>query len=133
MIEMAAIACIHHVALTVSDAERSAAWYRAVFGLTEVARSDYETASVRILARDSVVVGLRQYHAAPPHAFDEMRTGLDPLAFEVTTRTVLADWEQLLRERNIPFSPITEATLGSVIVLRDPDNIQLELWLPDGR
>ena len=35
---------------------------------------------------------------------------------------------QLLRERDIPFSPIAEMSIGSVIVFRDPDNIQLEFW-----
>jgi glyoxylase I family protein len=130
---MATVACIHHVALTVSDIERSAAWYRALFGLTEVTRSDDETAAVRVLAGGTVVVGLRQYHGAPANTFDEMRTGLDHMDVEVTSKAQLASWEQLLRNRDITFSPIAETTLGSVIVLRAPDNIQLELWLPSGR
>lgn len=31
------------------------------------------------------------------------------------------------------FTPIAETPIGSVIVFRDPDNIQLEFWLPAGQ
>jgi len=123
---------VHHVALTVSDADRSAAWYRALLGLTEVLRGDDETVSYRVLAGDSVVLGVRKYHKVVPDRFDELRTGLDHLAFGVTSRSELDEWELLLRERGIPFTPIAETPIGSVIVFRDPDNIQLELWLPVG-
>ncbi|MDQ1449420.1 MAG: hypothetical protein QOC79_2391, partial [Actinomycetota bacterium] len=34
--------------------------------------------------------------------------------------------------RGIAFTPITDTPIGSVIVFRDPDNIQLEFWLPAG-
>lgn len=129
---MSPLTGIHHVALTVSDADRSAAWYRALLGLTEVLRGDDETVSYRVLAGDSVALGVRQYHTVVPDRFDELRTGLDHLAFGVSTRAELEEWEQLLRERGIPFSPIAETPIGSVIVFRDPDNIQLELWLPAG-
>jgi glyoxylase I family protein len=121
---------IHHIALTVSDADRSAAWYRALLGLTEVLRGDDETVSYRVLTGDSVAIGVRQYHTVVPDRFDELRTGLDHLAFGVSSRDELEEWEQLLRERGIPFTPIAETPIGAVIVFRDPDNIQLELWLP---
>lgn len=127
---MTAIHGIHHVALTVSDAERSAAWYRALFGLTEVLRGDDEIVSYRVLAGDGVVVGVRRYHQTDPDTFDELRVGLDHVAFGVATRDELEEWERLLQERGIAFTPIADTPIGSVIVLRDPDNIQLEIWLP---
>lgn len=125
-----AVRSIHHAALTVTDADRSAAWYRALFGLDEVLRGDDEEVSFRVLAGPSVMVGVRQYHRVAGHRFDEFRTGLDHLAFEVSSRDELDRWERLLAERRIPYSPIADTPIGSVIVLRDPDNIQLELWLP---
>jgi len=59
-----------------------------------------------------------------------VRTGLDHLAFGVATRAELEEWEKQLSSRGITFTPIAETPIGSVIVFRDPDNIQLEFWLP---
>jgi catechol 2,3-dioxygenase-like lactoylglutathione lyase family enzyme len=64
---------------------------------------------------------------------DEFRTGLDHFAFGVATRAELEDWQRELSSRGITFTPITETPIGSVIVFRDPDNIQLEFWLPADR
>ena len=127
---MTAIHGIHHIALTVSDAERSAAWYRALFGLTEVLRGDDEIVSYRVLAGNGIVVGVRRYHQTTADAFDELRVGLDHIAFGVSSRDELEEWERLLQERSIAFAPIADTPIGSVIVFRDPDDIQLEIWLP---
>jgi hypothetical protein len=35
-----------------------------------------------------------------------------------------------LSSRDIPFTPAAETPIGTVVVFRDPDNIQLEMWLP---
>lgn len=127
---MTTINGIHHIALTVSDAERSAAWYRALFGLTEVLRGDDDVVSFRVLAGNGVVVGVRRYHQTAADQFDELRVGMDHVAFGVSTQEELEEWQRLLEERGIEFSPIAETPIGSVIVFRDPDNIQLEIWLP---
>ena len=127
---MSRLTGLHHTALTVTDADRGAAWYRALLGLTEVLRGDDDIVSYRVLASDSIVLGVRQYHGVAAERFDEFRTGLDHLAFGVSSRSELEEWEQLLRERGIPFTPIAETPIGSVVAFRDPDNIQLEFWLP---
>ena len=36
------------------------------------------------------------------------------------------------RREESEYTPIAETSIGSVIVFRDPDNIQLEFWLPAG-
>jgi glyoxylase I family protein len=79
------------------------------------------------------VVGVRQYPGREEGAFDEFRTGLDHFAFAVSSRAELEDWEQRPRESGVVFTPIAETPIGSVIVFRDPDNIQLEFWLPAGQ
>jgi glyoxylase I family protein len=48
----------------------------------------------------------------------------------VPTRAELEAWQARLEERDVVFSPIAGTPIGSVIVFRDPDGIQLELWLP---
>ncbi len=124
-----------HVAFTVSDVERSSAWYCDLLGLVQVLAGDDDVVSYRVLRHQASgwVTGLRQYHSRPGGAFDEFRTGLDHFAFAVADRAALEAWEAELRRRgDIDFTPIAETPIGTVIVFRDPDGIQLELWLPSG-
>jgi glyoxylase I family protein len=132
---MPTIAGGHHVAFTVRDADRSAKWYEDLLGMQVVSRGDDEAVHFRVLAHPDSgwVVGVRQYPGREEGAFDEFRTGLDHFAFAVSSRAELGDWEQRLRESGVNFTPIAETPIGSVIVFRDPDNIQLEFWLPAGR
>jgi glyoxylase I family protein len=124
----------HHIALTVSDADQSADWYRALLGMQIVLSGDEESVKFRVLAdpQSGWVLGVRQYAEHAPGRFDEFRAGLDHLAFGVSSRAELEDWERELSRRGIAFTPITDTPIGSVIVFRDPDNIQLEFWLPAG-
>ena len=64
---------------------------------------------------------------------DEFRAGLDHFGFAVSSWVELEGWEQTLREAGIPFTPIAETPIGSVIVFRDPDNIQSGFWLLAGK
>ena len=132
---MPTIAGGHHVAFTVRDADRSAKWYADLLGMRVVLRGDDEVVHFRVLAHPDSgwVVGVRQYPGREEGAFDEFRTGLDHFAFAVSSRAELEDWEQRLRKSGVKFTPIAETPIGSVIVFRDPDNIQLEFWLPAGR
>jgi glyoxylase I family protein len=123
----------HHAAFTVSDVERSSAWYCDLLGLVRVLSGDDAEVSYRVLAHPASgwVTGLRQYQSKTSSKFDEFRTGLDHFAFTVADRAALVAWEEELRRRgDITFTPIAETSIGSVIVFRDPDGIQLELWLP---
>jgi glyoxylase I family protein len=120
------------VALTVRDAERSAAWYGELLGMEVVLQSDGDDVRFRVMMHPGSgwIMGVREYPARKDTAFDEFRTGLDHLAFGVSSRSELEAWETALRERGVTFTPITETPIGSVITFRDPDNIQLEFWLP---
>ena len=55
---------------------------------------------------------------------------MDHFAFSVASVDELRAWESELEQRGVTFTPAAETPLGSVIVFRDPDNIQLEFWLP---
>jgi len=121
----------HHLALTVSNADQSATWYCDLFGFAIVLSGDDDDVSFRVLAHPSGwFMGVRQYHKHPADRFDEFRTGLDHLALTVASRAELDAWETELTSRSIGSSPTAETPIGSVVVLRDPDNIQVELWLP---
>jgi glyoxylase I family protein len=129
---MPTITGAHHLALTVTDVERSAAWYRDLLGLVSVFDGSDETVTFRVLAHPDSgwVMGVRQYTGGSRDSFDEYRTGLDHLAFGVSSREELDDWQQELERRGISFTPAVETPIGTVVVFRDPDNIQLEFWLP---
>jgi len=90
---------------------------------------------VRVLAHPESgwIIGLRQYPGYPDGAFNEFRTGLDHFAFAVSSRDELADWEERLRDAGVSFTPAVETPIGTLVVFRDPDNIQLEFWLPAGQ
>ena len=121
----------HHAALTVTDLDRSLAWYTDLLGLVELFGDDSDEGRLRVLAHPDSgwILGLREYPQKPSDAFDEFRTGLDHFAFGVADRATLEAWEDELRRRDIAFTPIADTPIGSVICFRDPDNIQLEFWL----
>jgi glyoxylase I family protein len=131
---MAAITGGHHLALTVRDADRSAQFYRDLLGMQEVMSGDTDDVKFRVLAcpTSGWILGVREYPNGSADHFDELRTGLDHFAFGVSSRAELEAWEGELRRLGIDFTPIAETPIGSVIVFRDPDNIQLEFWLPAG-
>ena len=128
------IAGAHHVAFTVTDADRSAAWYRDLWAMQGLLRTEGKGVRIRTLSPPASewIMGLREHADQPGGPFDERRTGLDHLAFTVTSRPELEAWEQELERRGITYSPIRESPIGTVITFRDPDDIQLELWLPLG-
>jgi catechol 2,3-dioxygenase-like lactoylglutathione lyase family enzyme len=82
-----------------------------------------------------VRVGRCQHAAASGSPFDETSPGLDHLAFGVGTVADLESGAEGLREHGVSHSPIAAANTiagAKVLVVRDPDNIQLELIATQG-
>jgi glyoxylase I family protein len=132
---MPTITGAHHVAFTVQDVDGSAAWYEDLFGMQPLLQTDDESVRVRVLLHSDsgLIIGLREYPGHDDGAFSEFRTGLDHIAFAVSSRAELEAWQDRIAEKGIPFSPIAESAIGTLVALRDPDNIQLEFWLPLGQ
>ncbi|HEU5083023.1 MAG TPA: VOC family protein [Acidimicrobiales bacterium] len=122
----------HHIAFTVTDADRSARFYEDLLGMQVVMQGDEDDVRFRVLMcpGSGWVVGVRQYLGKEEGPFDEFRCGLDHFAFTVGSMDELQAWERTLEDKGVPHSPIAETPIGTVIVFRDPDDIQLELWLP---
>lgn len=126
---------IHHLGLTVRDVDASAAWYERVLGFEPVGRHESPDGERRkVFLRHGgfgIRLGLTQHRDNAGDAFDEARVGLDHLAFAVTDRQELDRWAARLTTDAIVHSPIAPANSipgAFVLVLRDPDNIQLELF-----
>ena len=128
------LARLHHLGLTVTDAEASAGWYQSVLGFErdgEYASSDgARRKEFLVHGRLGVRLGLCQHTASSADRFDETRPGLDHLSFLVDSVDELHAWRERLRAANVACSPVATANTiagASVLVFRDPDNIQLEL------
>ncbi|HEX2133342.1 MAG TPA: VOC family protein [Actinophytocola sp.] len=126
---------VHHVALTVTDVDRSEPWYERVLDFETIGRDDDETTGLRrVYLRGpgfGITLTLVQHPDADRSLFDERRPGLDHLSFSVPNNACLREWTDRLTEHGVTFSPITEeqsAPGTKVIALRDPDGIQLVLW-----
>jgi glyoxylase I family protein len=131
----AAITGLHHLGLTVRDVEASAAWYAGVLGFRrtgEFAAPDGSRRKV-FLQHEGLAIrlGLTQHRPGAAGPFDETRTGLDHLAFAVSARADLDAWAARLAAAGVTCSPVAPANSvpgAAVLVFRDPDNIQLELF-----
>jgi glyoxylase I family protein len=133
-----AVTGVHHVAPTVSDVEASAQWYERVFGMNRMpvvfphnGAEQGGYAVVLMDPRSSMVIGLHHHEANPGQPFRESHTGLDHISFGVANRTDLDAWADWLDELGIRHSGVIDTDNPmpySVVVFRDPDNIQLELF-----
>lgn len=121
---------VSHVGLSVTDLDRSTAWYTDVLGLQVLMPTDVPGLKRVLLVHpgSGLMVGLGQHGEATGAAFDERATGLDHLSLAVGSRDELAEWERRLADKGVSYTPIQDEFYGSVLVFRDPDNIQLELF-----
>lgn len=130
--DMPEFTTISHLDLSVTDAEKSAAWYVEVLGLRRARRADLDNRIMIVLVHEAtgLIIGLNQHHETVGNRFDEHRPGLDHVGFGVSERAELDDWQARLVELGVEHSPVQNSPSGSgaALVFRDPDNIQLEFW-----
>ena len=127
------IAGLDHISLTVRDLDRSAAWYSELFGFTKVGQvPDDGQSGAKVLLyhpASKLVLGLSQHQRNPGEPFSEFRTGLDHIALAAPGgREDLERWSQRLDELGVKHSEIQPGVRGDLIVFRDPDNIQIEVY-----
>jgi glyoxylase I family protein len=120
----------------VRDAEASAAWYESVLGFS--LRGEYDPPRAHLIVMEhpsGMILGFWQHAQTPKKdRFDEFRTGLDHLAFRVSTEDEISEWETHFETLGVDHStPIDVGPPhGIVQTFRDPDNIQLEIYWPRG-
>jgi catechol 2,3-dioxygenase-like lactoylglutathione lyase family enzyme len=126
---------VDHIELTVRNAEVSAAWYEKVLGFHVRGVHHPENAYLILMGHPSgTILGFWQHGEQPAtDLFSEFRTGLDHVAFRVSTSDEIADWTAHFAALGVVHSePVDAGQYGVVLTFRDPDNLQLEIyWRPD--
>lgn len=80
-------------------------------------------------------LALCEHRSTSWEPFDETRTGLDNISFSVATHAELESWRGRLLQNGVSCSAATPSRgvdRALVLVFRDPDNIQLELFAKSG-
>jgi glyoxylase I family protein len=134
---------LHHLRLTVTDLDRSVAFYQDVLGFEVAARSpgSPDDPAVRadpdqlyggvVFATNGMLFGLRPV-AGPQDRFDSERVGLDHLSFTVATRADLEEAARRLDARGVEHGQVRDLPAFGLAILSfsDPDGVHLELTAP---
>jgi catechol-2,3-dioxygenase len=121
-----------HIDLTVTDGRESARWWRDVLGFRLALKSRKPGfQSWHMYHPSDVHLALLVHEDRASNRFEERAVGLDHFALRVRDRSTLEEWADHLDQMNVPHSGIKEEVGGPLITLRDPDNIQVELWVFD--
>src|SRR5580700_7719425 len=122
---------ITHVAVTVTDLAASEAWYTKVLGVKPVLDEDTGPFRHIVYLLGNTLLGLHGFpDLASTAPFNERTPGLDHIAFGVASRDELVEWADRLDGLGVAHGDIVDASYGSGLSFRDPDNIALELFAP---
>ena len=136
---------VHHLRLTVTDVQRSRAFYTELLGFqiamdTPPPPGDPHhdlTADLLqggiVMVNGDLLLGLRPVDAERAgDRFDPFRCGLDHLSFSVADRAELEAAARTFAERGVEHSDITDLPPFGIAVLpfKDPDGMALELTAP---
>lgn len=122
-----------HVAVTVTDIDRSREWYGRLFGADPVLDEDTGSFHHVVWLLGSTLLGIHQHPSSTSsEPADELRPGLDHIAFGCANRGELEEWQTRLDELGVRHGGIVDAPYGSGLSFRDPDNIPLEFFAPPG-
>jgi len=122
-----------HVAITVSDLQRSTEWYTTLLGSSPVLDEDETRGGFHhtvFVIGGGQLLGLHTHPNPAEGAFDEHRPGLDHLSFACADRAELVRWHDRLDELELAHGEIVDTHYGSGVSFRDPDNIALEFFAP---
>ncbi|HEY0618049.1 MAG TPA: VOC family protein [Kribbella sp.] len=133
---------LHHLALTVTDLDASVEWYGEVFDVHPLMDIPHTGGVGRILADADrqLMIALHRHDTNDGGLCAETTTGLDHAGFAVASRADLESWQDHLEahgvvrsdtaDKPLTQSPIADEPYAAVLVFRDRDNIQLELFAP---
>ena len=121
----------HHLSLSVTDLARSTEWYQRVLGLDVAAEIEGEGfRRTRLRAPESgVTLTLTRHDQQSGESFSERRPGMDHVAIQVGSAEEVQDLKGRFEQLGVDHSEVKASSDGTaMITLRDPDNIQLEVF-----
>jgi glyoxylase I family protein len=119
---------LNHIILTISDVSRSRAFYCGLLGfdLHDIADGFY------FVSGGVAFFLFPSSKPIPNDRFNEFRIGLDHLAFTAPDEEALLSLAVRLSASGVETKGVEVFQTGNkYVAFRDPDNIQLEYWLPD--
>lgn len=118
------ITAIDHVSLSVRNLHATAQWYDEVLGLAVLrqVRSDMFERAILGSGHGRSVFGITEHRANSGQPFSETSTGMDHLAFAVGSQDELRAWRDRFDVMGLDYGSPNKRLL----VVRDPDNIQVE-------
>ena len=128
---MTAVLGYHHLSLSVTDLGKSTEWYQQVLGLDVAAEIEGEGFSrIRIRAPESgVTLTLTRHDQQSGETFSERRPGMDHVAVEVGSVDDVLELKGRFEQLGVDHSDVKTSDRGTAMVtLRDPDNIQIEVF-----
>ena len=125
------LGALHHLSLTVSDLERSVPWYCDVLGFEVIGDQSHGDGRTVVLALGAgeFVLLLQEHKAHEGTSFSEFRPGLDHLSFRLHHTGDLEAWRSRFDGLGVEYQEPRSEAYGSVLIFRDPDRIQLELFV----
>jgi catechol 2,3-dioxygenase-like lactoylglutathione lyase family enzyme len=118
---------LNHIIMTIKDVKISQAFYGDVLGFEIIPVADgffFRTGGVAIFFFPS-------NRPIPDDRFNEFRIGLDHLSFTAPSEAALHSLAEQLQASGVETKGVeTYHTANKYVAFRDPDNIQLEYWLP---
>jgi catechol 2,3-dioxygenase-like lactoylglutathione lyase family enzyme len=123
---------LNHIILTVSNAERSRSFYHDLLGFETVVLEDGPGGGFMFTSGGVMVFFYASRHPIEGDRFNEFRIGLDHLSFTIPNREELDQLAGKLIQSGVDTKGVEQfAPTGNwYVAFRDPDNIQLEYWLP---
>lgn len=123
---------LNHVVLTVSDPARAAAFYGDVLGFDINDMPDIPGGGFFIEVGPTWIFFFGSRQPLPGDRFSEFRIGLDHLSFTAPSREALERLAAKLAAAGVETRGVEQFQPSGnwYVAFRDPDNIQLEYWLP---
>jgi glyoxylase I family protein len=118
---------LNHIIMTIKDVKISQAFYNDLLG--------FETKNIAdgffFMTGGIAVFFFASNHPIPDDRFNEFRIGLDHLSFTAPSEAALHSLAEHLQAVGVQTQGVeTYYTGNKYVAFRDPDNIQLEYWLP---
>ncbi len=119
---------LHHLALRVTNLQRSKEFYTGIFGMQPL----LEVEGLVLLSGNGLMLGLRSTtEPGSSERFDSSRVGLDHLAVAATDIAALEQMQRQLDGAGVPNNGVEhdDLTGATYVSFYDPDGIAWELYV----